>query len=106
MSETRKCLMCETDEGKAHPITGRPIEGLVVNNHGTSHICFDCIARCVEIMATDATSEALATSAVREVHEPVFYAEEGIIRSHRAARHRLAAEAKAHQQNTTEAKDS
>src|SRR4051812_6130024 len=103
----RRCSMCETDEGNAHPVTGRPIERLIVNNQCTSYICFDCVSRCVEILAADEephaaianreqalveskTKETEAASSasdattddltIRELHEPVFYAEEGIIR--------------------------
>jgi hypothetical protein len=124
MTGVRKCMLCETDEGEPHPVTGRPIERLIVNNQCTAYICFDCVSRCVEIMATEAKPDAAIAArelalvkseakkakaegepAIREVDEPVFHAEEGIIRSHRVARHRLSAKAMAHRKETTKPKN-
>jgi hypothetical protein len=96
---TIKCVMCETDEGKPHPVTGKAVEDFVVNNHGTSHICFDCLKKSAAIMATreSALTDDLE---IRGAHEPVFYSEEHILPTQRAARQRLAAEARARDPKT------
>jgi hypothetical protein len=103
MSETIKCVMCETDDGKAHPVTGKPVEDFVINNRGTSYICFECLTRSAEIMTARET--ALTDDLeIRGIHEPVVHSEEHILPTHRAAKHRLAAEAR--KKKTTETKDS
>ncbi|WP_421579891.1 hypothetical protein [Shinella sp. M31] len=117
MIGVRKCSMCEKTVGEQHPVTGRSVERLVVNNQLTSYVCYDCVARCVEIMATDAAPDEATSNreqalvdgkvnkdelAIREMHEPVFYSEEGFIAPVRAARYRLAAEARAHKETDEE----
>jgi hypothetical protein len=116
MIGVRKCLMCETSEGEKHPVTGRTVDRLVVNNQISAYICYDCVARCVAIMAADEEpsadvakreqqavddkSKELAGNArplIKEVNQPVFQSEEGFIAAVRVARHRLSAAAQAHQ---------
>lgn len=78
MSKVSRCFMCETDEGKPHPVSGKPLEKFVANNHGTSHICFECLTRCAAIMATDELPASGDDLSVKGVHEPRVYAEEYI----------------------------
>lgn len=100
MSETTKCFMCETEEGKAHPVTGKPVEDFVVNNRETAYICFECLTRSAAIMAV---KESALTDdlEIRGIHEPVVHSEEHILPTHRAAKHRLAEEARAHKRDAT-----
>jgi hypothetical protein len=117
MIGVRKCFMCETSEGGTHPVTGRTVDRLVVNNQISAYICYDCVAQCVAIIAADekpsedvasrerdaveSKLKELAGNAkaleIKEIDEPVFHSEEGFIAAVRVARHRLSAEAKAHQ---------
>src|SRR5687767_9426043 len=98
MSAATKCFMCETEHGNPHPVTGKPVEDFVVNNKGTSYICFECLTRSAAIMATKQT--ALTDEfEIRGVHEPVVHSEEHILPTHRAAKHRLAEEARKHKES-------
>jgi hypothetical protein len=93
-------MMCGTEEGKPHPVTGKPVEELVVNNRGTSYICADCLSQSAAIMAAKDT--ALTDDLeIRGVGEPVVHAEEHILPTQRAAKHRLAAEARARKGDAT-----
>jgi hypothetical protein len=104
MSESRKCFMCETEEGKPHPVTGKPIEDFVVNNRGTAQICSECLTRSAAIMAAD--KQASTDFATQGVAEPLVYSEEHILATQRIAKNRLAEEARAHQQKAKDTKDS
>ncbi|ANL30944.1 hypothetical protein AMC90_PC00294 (plasmid) [Rhizobium phaseoli] len=78
MNEISRCVMCETDEGKPHPVSGKHLERFVANNNRTSHICFECLTRCAAIMAAEELSELGDDLSVKDVHEPRVYAEEYI----------------------------
>jgi hypothetical protein len=96
MTQKTKCVMCEADEGMSHPVTGKPLEEFVVNNRGTAYICVDCLTGSAAVAASK-QSALTDDLEIRNFAEPVVHHEEHILPTHRAAKARLAAEAKAHQ---------
>lgn len=94
--------MCETEAGAVHPVSGKVAEDFVVNNRGTAYICFECLTRSSAIMATKEPA-LMDDFEIRGLHEPVVHSEEHILPTHRAAKHRLATEAKEHKENPPEA---
>ena len=93
MADITKCMMCSTEEGQPHPSTGRPVEEFVVNNRGTSYICADCVTQSAAILA--ARTPASDDFDINSIGEPTVHADEHILPTQRAAKHRLAAEARA-----------
>lgn len=93
MNDTVKCMMCSTNEGDPHPTTGRPVAEFVVNSRGTSYICADCVTESAAILATRVP--ASDDFDIRAIAEPTVHAEEHILPTQRAAKHRLAAAARA-----------
>ncbi len=50
--EKKCCSHCHCPVGEKHTLTGQLIRELIVNHEKDAYICFDCVARCVSIMAT------------------------------------------------------
>lgn len=101
MTDTIKCMMCSTEEGQPHPSTSRPVEEFVVNNRGTSYICADCVTQSAAILA--AKKPAPDDFEIRSIAEPTVHSEEHILPTQRAAKHRLAAEARAQKRKDDDA---
>jgi hypothetical protein len=53
----RACSHCRKVVGEEHPTTGRPLTNLIENDEKDTYICFDCVAMCVSVMASNAQSQ-------------------------------------------------